>query len=57
VLLLTAIGGLSYTEVAFALGIPAGTVDAHSAAPAGIIAALSGTGTMTGAFEAHSWRN
>jgi RNA polymerase sigma-70 factor (ECF subfamily) len=58
VLLLTAIGGLSYAEVAFALGIPEGTVGSRlSRARRKLTAALGGTGIRTGALPAHLWRN
>ena len=43
-LLLTAVGGLSYAEVAFALGIPEGTVGSRlNRARRKIIAALAAT--------------
>jgi RNA polymerase sigma factor (sigma-70 family) len=49
VLLLTAIGELSYAEVAFALGIPEGTVGSRlSRARRKIITALGGTSELTG---------
>ena len=58
VLLLTAIGGLSYAEVAFALAIPEGTVGSRlSRARRKLTAALGGTGIRTGALPAHLWRN
>jgi RNA polymerase sigma factor (sigma-70 family) len=58
VLLLTAIGGLSYAEVAFALAIPEGTVGSRlSRARRKIIASLSEASTTTDAFPAHLRRN
>ncbi len=58
VLLLTAIGGFSYAEVAFALAIPEGTVGSRlSRARRKIIAALGEASTTTGAFSAHLRRN
>ena len=58
VLLLTAIGGLSYAEVAFALAIPAGTVGSRlSRARRKIIAALGEASTTTGAFPTHLRRS
>lgn len=58
VLLLTAIGGLSYSEVAFALAIPEGTVGSRlNRARRKIIAALGATSTAASAFPAHLRRN
>lgn len=57
-LLLTAIGGLSYAEVAFAPGIPEGTVGSRlSRARRKLTAAPGGTGIRTGALAAHLRRN
>jgi RNA polymerase sigma factor (sigma-70 family) len=58
VLLLVAVGGLSYAEVGFALGIPEGTVGSRlSRARRKIIAVLGQSGLTAGGFPATLWRN
>jgi len=61
VLLLVAVGGLSYAEVAFALGIPEGTVGSRlNRARRTIIAALGGAASPSartdGGFPSTPWR-
>ena len=58
VLLLVAVGGLSYAEVGFALGIPEGTVGSRlSRARRKIIAALDQSALTADGFPATLWRN